>query len=74
MTSKTITREGVQVRVGQVWRDLDKYARNRELPVTLVFESGYAYLKKANGGNTRIAIRRMHKNSTGWALVLDVPP
>ncbi len=75
MTDKTITKEGIQVRVGQVWRDLDVRMGDRQLPVVIVDEvSGKACMRRKNGSLTCIAIRRMHKSATGWALVRDVDP
>jgi len=65
-----ITKEGIEVFPGQLWRDLDKRMDGRTLEVWLV-NGGYAFMKRRNGAGkmTKIAISRMHKSSTGWALV-----
>ena len=61
-----ITKEGIEVKPGQVWRDLDKRMRGRT--VTVIFAvAGVARVKGAR--ETEIAVRRMHRHSTGWALV-----
>lgn len=72
------TKEGIVVRVGQVWRSLDKREGNRHVKVMLL-ENGKATVTncRPNGleigaMRTRLSVRRMHKASTGWALVTDV--
>jgi len=66
------TREGIEVKPGQVWRDLDKRMVNRTVRVHAI-EDGYAMafvlVNGQAGKPTRLAIRRMHKATTGWALV-----
>ncbi len=73
------TREYVIVKVGQVWRDLDKRMNGRCCKIIAV-HSGMATMANCspNGDwpssrHTHTLIRRMHKSSTGWALVLDAP-
>jgi hypothetical protein len=76
--SALITPEGVEVKVGQVWKDLDK-RMNRHLLV-LAFDGDthvLVSLCSAEGQRftarvTRVAIKRMRKNSTGYELVKDV--
>ena len=69
---QNVTREGVEVKVGQVWKDLDpRFAsRNRTVTITAV-EQGHAFYEQPRRG--RLAVRRMHKHSTGWALVQEAP-
>jgi len=61
-----ITKEGIEVKAGQVWRDLDKRMNGRTV-VVLFARGGVAKVKGAR--ETELAIRRMHKHSTGWELV-----
>lgn len=66
--SKITTREGIEVQVGQVWRDLDKRSRGRTVEITAVdAKKGIAHYKAGRAG--KIAIARMHKTSTGFELV-----
>ena len=61
-----LTKEGVKVEVGQVWRDLDKRMRGRTIKITKVYD-GFAYYEAPV--KRRIAIKRMHRHSTGFELV-----
>lgn len=61
------TREGIEVKPGQVWRDLDKRVK-RTVTVERV-DNGRAYVTSSNGAKSQIAIKRMHKTATGFALV-----
>lgn len=66
-----ITKEGIEVKAGQVWRDLDKRMKGRT--VTVIFATaGVARVKGAR--TTELAIRRMHRHSTGWELVSPREP
>lgn len=72
-----VTKEGIEVRPGQVWRDLDKRMGNRNARVLEVV-AGKAKMERCRpdgatygGSTTRVAVRRMHKSSTGWELVAD---
>lgn len=67
--SKNITKEGVEVKAGQIWRDLDKRMSGRQRTV-LTVEGGKAHMDGTP--KTKVSIKRMHKGSTGWALVHDV--
>ena len=74
---ENITKEGVEVKPGQVWRDLDKRTGNRHCKV-LVVSKGRAVIhlclpsgEELSVRATTISVRRMHKMSTGWALVSD---
>jgi hypothetical protein len=73
-----LTKDGVAVKVGQVWKDLDKRMSDRHCKVIAVLE-GRAHMNRCapNGrvstdAVTKVAIARMHRGSTGWALVSDV--
>lgn len=70
--SGPLTPEGIEVVVGQKWRDLDKRMQNRVCVVVRVDSAGETvYLKnpKLPGKQpTQVAIRRLKKGSTGWAL------
>lgn len=75
--SDAVTKEGIEVKRGQVWRDLDKRMGNRNAKVIEVV-AGKAKMEMCRadgstygGSTTRIAVRRMHKSSTGWELVKD---
>lgn len=63
-----VTKEGVEVKSGQVWRDLDKRMKGRTVTVLFV-HGGVARVRGAR--ETELAIRRMHKHSTGWELVKE---
>lgn len=72
----TITREGVQVKVGQVWRDLDGRMPPRECEVVFVDDAaGKAHMLAGNasGRVTQVSISRMHKGTTGWKLKREAP-
>lgn len=73
--TSNITKEKIEVKVGQVWCDLDKRMNGRCVRVISV-EDGKASVAATNPTNgwtaertTKLSIRRMHKSSTGWALV-----
>lgn len=66
-----VTREGVVVAAGQVWRDLDKRVRRTVTVVEVHPEAAphpYAYVKSSTGPYSRIRISRMHKHAQGFAL------
>jgi len=62
------TKEGIEVKPGQVWRDLDKRRNGRTRTVVAV-EDGKAHMDGTP--KTKVSIARMHKGSTGWSLVSD---
>ncbi|HFS8928957.1 TPA: DUF6354 family protein [Pseudomonas aeruginosa] len=70
--SDHITKDGIEVKPGQVWKDLDKRSYGRQCKVMAV-EDGKAkmqhYARGQLGSKTTVSIRRMHKHSTGWELV-----
>lgn len=71
-----VTKEGVTVRVGQVWKDLDTRVLPRQCQVVTVdVVDGYAWMQNtfAPGRKpTRVKIARMHKTTTGWGLVSEM--
>lgn len=72
--SEQITKDGIEVRVGQVWRDLDVRMNGRTRKVIEV-KNGKAVMQsplQPSGMKTKVSIKRMHKSSTGWELVSDV--
>lgn len=75
--SKTTTKDGIEVKPGQVWRDLDKRMTNRHARVQEVKDDKAVMLQCTESGRViserfmKIAIARMHKFSTGWSLVRD---
>jgi hypothetical protein len=78
--SENVTKEGIEVKRGQVWRDLDNRMGNRTAKVIEVL-AGKAKMEMCRhdgstygGSTTRVSIRRMHKSSTGWALVSQASP
>lgn len=75
LLSENTTKEGVEVKPGQVWRDLDRGMNGRCCKVMSV-SFGRArmgrctqYGHELGGRETLVAVRRMHKGSTGWELV-----
>lgn len=67
--SAAVTKEGVEVKVGQIWRDLDKRMNGRQVKVLAVAFGKVEVENQATGSRTKLSIRRMHKGATGWALV-----
>lgn len=68
MSDKTITKKGIQVRAGQVWRDLDKRMRDRLVTITRVDDlNGLAHYQ-AKTAKSRLRINRMHEPY--WELIL----
>jgi hypothetical protein len=70
--NENITKEGIEVKRGQIWRDLDKRMTGRICRVGKV-EGGRAQMftlvNGQSGKFTFVAVRRMYKHSTGWELV-----
>ena len=64
--NENITKEGIEVQIGQKWRDLDKRCPNRIIEVRAV-ANGRAYFGASL--NRKIRINRMHRHSTGFELV-----
>lgn len=69
-----VTKEGIEVKTGQIWRDLDERMGNRTCRVGRVVDGKAEMFRMVNGeagSRTWVAIRRMHKASNGWALVSE---
>lgn len=67
-----VTREGITVQVGQVWRDLDKRMKRTVTVVEVHPEAkphAYALVRSSSGPTSRVRISRMHKYGQGFALV-----
>jgi hypothetical protein len=69
----TVTRDNIEVVIGQRWRDCDKRCQGRVLVVEHV-EPGTAYCRRLindfpEGRASPISICRMYKHSTGFELV-----
>lgn len=70
------TRDNIEVKPGQVWRDLDVRTQGpdggRRTCTVISVYNGKAMMS-VNGAQpyrtTTVSIRRMHKSATGWALV-----
>ncbi len=69
MSDKTITKEGVQVREGQVWKDLDKRVKRTVKVERVDALNGIAHVVSTNGAKSKISIKRMHKHGQGFSLV-----
>ncbi|MDO8713999.1 MAG: hypothetical protein Q7K13_05920 [Polynucleobacter sp.] len=69
MQSINTTKEGIEVRPGQVWQDLDKRMSGRKKIVLEVID-GKACMD--GSPSTKVSISRMHKSSTGWVLIKNV--
>lgn len=71
-TSPLVTKKGVEVRIGQRWRDCDKRMNDRTCYVVeLDPVKQKAKLSTSRDGSrgTWVSVRRMYKHSTGWELV-----
>lgn len=62
-----LTKEGIEVKAGQVWRDLDHW--NKRTVTVLRVEGRFAYVESNRGTKSRIQIARMHPHAKGFALV-----
>lgn len=70
-----ITREGVAIRVGQIWRDLDRRNGNRFCKVKTV-KDGIAHMQRCKEDGTEfddipeaVPVLTMHRCATGWRLI-----
>lgn len=70
--SRLVTKDGVHVRVGQVWRDLDVRMLGRTRCIVEV-DAFRGKVKMATDGQARghswVSIHRMHRHATGWQMV-----
>lgn len=64
-----VTKEGIQVQVGQVWRDLDKRIKRTVIVERVDEKNGLAHVISSNGARSRISIKRMRKYGQGFELV-----
>jgi hypothetical protein len=75
--SKYTTKDEIEVRPGQIWRDRDKRTNGRLIRV-LRTQGGFAVCQpcaengRTHGRKTRILPRRMHAHSTGFDLVKSI--
>ena len=75
-----VTKDGVHVKPGQLWRDLDKRQANRK--VVVLDLGNMSYLGKVlvrnaaspTGTKRWLSVSRMHRHSTGFELVAESPP
>lgn len=74
MSKENVTKEGMVVRPGQIWRDLDPRSLlgERLIRVERVC-GGYAYVVSNRGKKSRISIQRMHRHSTGYERLSRLP-
>lgn len=60
-----------KVKVGQVWKDNDKRAGDRQIEV-LAVDSEYALVVNIfTGKKSRILLKRFKPNSTGYTLIVN---
>ena len=67
-----VTKDGVRVEVGQVWRDLDRRAKRTVTVLEVHPEAkphAYALVRSSHGPTSRIRISRMHRHGQGFALL-----
>ena len=73
MSDPLVTKDGIRVEVGQLWRDLDKRMGDRVRKVEEIIDRVNGRVLMVSPYDRRVyskvSIRRMHKHSTGWALV-----
>ena len=74
MSDPLVTKEGIRVEVGQIWRDLDKRMGGRLRRVAAIIDPANGVVRMVEAQRrsplkSNVSIRRMHKHSTGWALV-----
>lgn len=78
MEQNSKTREGIEVKVGQVWEDLDKRMKGRQVLVIRLWPGGkcdvapHRIHRDGKPRQTTISISRMHKHSTGYRLIKDI--
>ncbi len=64
-------KDGVEVKIGQVWRDCDKRTMygTRTVEVVGLNTEGEKVQVKSSNRVTWISLRRMYKHATGYVLV-----
>jgi len=72
-SGSNMTTEGIEVKPGQTWRDLDRLGEH--IRVVISVEDGKALMVTKKPGGvvhpTRVAINRMHRRTVGWELVAE---
>jgi hypothetical protein len=75
MNTMNTTKEGIEVKAGQMWRDLDKRMDHRCVRVVSVTEGKATVARtdpvtgQTDERTTKLSVSRMHRHSSGWALV-----
>jgi hypothetical protein len=69
-----VTKEGIRVCPGQLWRDLDKRMGNRVRRIEAIVDTKVGKVRMVEAHrrsklSSIVSVRRMHKHSTGWELV-----
>ena len=70
-----ITSEGIVVKPGQIWKDMDRRNGNRLCKVKVI-SAGSAFLQRCREDGTvsvdapvKVAISELHRCATGWQLI-----
>jgi len=63
-----INKDGIEIKVGQVWRDCDRRAHRTVEVIGLRPDDKKVQVKSGNR-LTWISLRRMHKHASGYVLV-----
>lgn len=77
MSTGFTTKDGVEVQIGQHWRDQDKRMHGRVVEVVGLGDGasvGKVRVRNAAGKERWLSVRRMHKHSTGFVLVPSSAP
>lgn len=68
-----MTPEGIRVQIGQVWRDLDPRQDGRTVKIMEIInrdpQQAKVLVRTSKGVESKISVRRMRRNSTGYELV-----
>jgi hypothetical protein len=67
-----VTKDGIEVQIGQVWKNCDRRNRGEVKKVVGIIDAGNdtcAILYSDYGKRSNVKVRRMYKHSTGWELV-----
>lgn len=63
------TKDGVEVKIGQVWRDCDKRSSYRQVIVVGMDTEKQKAQMSYHGRLSWVSVRRMYRHSTGYELV-----
>lgn len=69
--SAPLTKNGVAVRVGQVWEDCDKRMDGRRCRV-IVIDGDKVLMERIHDtikSRSKVSVSRMHPGTTGWKLI-----